>query len=364
MPPESSRITARDDAHAPSPTRATAYRPSTHHEHEPAHPPAGAAPPAWCCPTCRGALHPHGAAALTCQQGHEWRIVDGIPRFVPRDNYAAAFGAQWRTYRRTQLDSHTGHPISAERLRRCVGPALEARLGAPGTRQVLEVGCGAGRFTEVLLATGASVTSVDLSEAVDANQQNFPQSACHRIAQADVYALPFTPGQFDVVFCLGVVQHTPDPGRTLARLYEQVRPGGWLVVDHYARDVGWALSLKPLYRAVLKRLTPAAGLVWTHRLVDAFLPLHARLHRNRLAHRLLGRVSPVMHYYAVYPLDETQQREWALLDTHDSLTDWYKHRRTPVELRELLGALGATAIWCEPGGIGVEARCRRPGAGV
>ena len=64
--------------------------------------------------------------------------------------YADAFGLQWKQYRLTQLDSHTGSPITAERARRCLGD-IASSLGG---KQVLEIGCGAGRFTEVLLGLG------------------------------------------------------------------------------------------------------------------------------------------------------------------------------------------------------------------
>ncbi|HEY0787434.1 MAG TPA: methyltransferase domain-containing protein, partial [Thermoanaerobaculia bacterium] len=88
-------------------------------------------------------------------------------------SYADAFGAQWRRYSRTQLDSYTGTTISRDRLRRCLGEELWEGLSG---RKVLEAGCGAGRFTEVLLERGAILTSVDLSDAVVANAENFPPS--------------------------------------------------------------------------------------------------------------------------------------------------------------------------------------------
>jgi hypothetical protein len=48
-----------------------------------------------------------------------------------------------------------------------------------------------------------------------------------------------------------------------------------------------------------------------------------------------------------------------LLDTHDSL-DEFKHCRDKKELIGILNSLGGQDIWCEYGGIGVEARTRRP----
>jgi SAM-dependent methyltransferase len=304
---------------------------------------------------------------LVCGGGHEWPVRSGIGRLVPGEtNYADAFGLQWAVYRRTQLDSHTGTTISADRVRRCLGPDVIDRLRFGETADVLEVGCGAGRFTEVLLGfPKARVTSVDYSSAVEANAANCPQDDRHRVVQADLRRLPFEPMRFDVVLCLGVVQHTPDPEESIARLYEQVKPGGWLVIDHYTYNLG--LFTKPgwLLRPILKRLPPGRGLAWTDRLVGLCFPVHRALRRPRLLQKAVAALSPVYTYFHVFPeLDDRQQREWALLDTHDALTDWYKHLRSPRQIERALTGLGAEAVRCARGGNGVEARCRRPSAAV
>jgi SAM-dependent methyltransferase len=222
----------------------------------------------------------------------------------------------------------------------------------------VECGCGAGRFTEVLLDRGAVVTSVDVTGAVDANQKTFPQGPAHRIAQADILGLPFEPRRFDVVFCLGVIQHTPSPELTIARLYEHVRPGGWLVFDHYAYRLGWYLSLKPLYRRALRRLPAEKGMRYTERLVDLFLPLHGR---SRLLQMLVGRISPVYSYYGrTRGLSDEVHRSLALLDTYDGLMDWYKWFRTQAQIRRILEQLRLERIWIASGGNGIEARGRRP----
>jgi hypothetical protein len=94
--------------------------------------------------------------------------VNGIPRFVPARNYAANFGFQWNRFRRTQLDSGTGLPISRDRFQRATGWSRDTLAGA----RVLDVGCGAGRFAEVALSLGASVVAIDYSSAVDACRAN------------------------------------------------------------------------------------------------------------------------------------------------------------------------------------------------
>ena len=293
---------------------------------------------------------------MRCPQGHSIPVVGGIPRFVGDDNYAAHFGEQWKRYRLTQLDSYIGKPISHDRVRRCFGKLWPLVANSC----VLECGCGAGRFTEVLLREGARVASVDLSQAVEAHLETFPINDRHLLAQADILALPFAPRAFDFVVCLGVIQHTPSPERTIAALYEQVRPGGWLILDHYAFDYRWYTKTAPLFRAVLKRMRPERSLRITERLVNALLPLHRATAHRPLQRAIVSRISPVLTHYITYPeLGDELQRQWALLDTHDALTDWYKHFRSREQIQQTLEGLGARNIECAYGGNGVEARAQR-----
>lgn len=295
-----------------------------------------------------------------CEKGCQYPIVSKIPRFVSSDNYSQAFGEQWKRYRKTQLDSYTGVPITETRLRRCLGEELWNNLKG---KQILEAGCGAGRFTEILLKKGAIVTSVDLSEAVEANQENFPQNENHRIAQANILAFPFTPQQFDIVLCLGVVQHTPDPEETLSALYDQVKKGGCLVIDHYTYtySLSYYLRTATILRLFMRDLPRGKTIKITERIVNTFLPLHKGFRDFPLGRLLLNRISPVACYYHNLPeLNDELQKEWALLDTHDSLTDYYKHFRTREQILAALVKLGLTDIWCEYGGNGVEARGCRP----
>jgi 2-polyprenyl-3-methyl-5-hydroxy-6-metoxy-1,4-benzoquinol methylase len=304
------------------------------------------------------------ADGLACEAGHRYPATLGIPRLVVSESaYTDAFGEQWNKYRTTQLDSYTGSTITRDRLRRCLGEELWARLQGVDGVSVLETGCGAGRFTEVLLALpGACVTSTDLSSAVDANQVNCPPSPRHRVLQCDIYRLPFVPAGFDVVLCLGVVQHTPDPEATIAALYAHVKPGGWLVIDHYAPSVSQYTKVSALLlRPVLKRLPVRVGTVVTEALTKLFFPLHRAVKGRRLLQMALSRVSPLLTYFQAYPqLDDGLQYEWALLDTHDALTDYYKHLRSAPQIASTLQALGAQDVWVAKGGNGVEARCQKP----
>ena len=134
-------------------------------------------------------------------------IVKGIPRFCKDENYADSFGFQWNTFDSTQLDSYSSSDLTELRFYASTGWTPQDL----GSSSVLEVGSGAGRFTEVFLRTTKGILfSVDYSSAVDANLRNNIRFAERlKLAQASIYELPFADNSFDKVFCLGVLQHTP-----------------------------------------------------------------------------------------------------------------------------------------------------------
>ena len=290
--------------------------------------------------------------------GERVPIVRAVPRFVGSESYASAFGLQWTLHSHTQLDSRMGASLSRIRLERCLGKSLSEVSGL----RVLEAGCGAGRFTELLVRAGALVHAIDLSTAVDANRLNIGDAPNYVVAQADLRDLPFPSRTFDVVLCLGVLQHTPSPEASIAALWRMVAPGGLLVIDHYTWTLSRLTKLGPLYRQILKRLAPARAKRITDALVGLFFPLHWSVRRMPILQMLLSRVSPCLAYCHIFPeLTRAQLEDWCRLDTYDELTDYYKRLRSVGSIRRTLTALGATDITAYRRGIVVEARCRKPG---
>lgn len=285
-------------------------------------------------------------------------IKSGIPRFVDNENYASAFGEQWKKFRLTQLDSYTGVPASRIRTERCFGSELFNQLK---DSSVLEAGCGAGRFTEILLEEGAYVTSFDLSDAVDANVVNTPINDTHRIFQGDITKIPFKEQQYDFVVCLGVIQHTPNPEETIEHLFQQVKPGGALIIDHYTYTLSHYTKTTGILRFFIKRLSPEKGMRVTEKITKVFFPLHKAVRKVYPLQALLSRISPVHSYYFGYPdLSHEHQYQWSLLDTHDSLTDWYKHHRTRGQLEKHLRKIGGVNVYAAKSSHGIDARCSRP----
>jgi SAM-dependent methyltransferase len=306
----------------------------------------------------------NGSSELICEAGCRVPIVNNIPRFVGSESYAAGFGLQWTAFRKTQLDSHSGLTISHDRLVGALGDVLDVVRD----KSVLEVGCGAGRFTEVLLAAGARVVAFDLSTAVDANFENCRNWPKYFVCQADIRHAPLAPHSFDFVICLGVIQHTPSPEETIAALASYVRPGGALVIDHYALDYPRNFAQRNL-RRLLIRLPANISRMAAISLARLLIPLHKLTWNERRGvwriRRLLRSVSPLIDYYEVYQkLGKERLAEWSILDTHDTLTDYYKHLRTTQQIEECLRSCGLREITAYYGGNGIEARARRPASQV
>jgi SAM-dependent methyltransferase len=269
------------------------------------------------------------SGTLVSTAGHRYPIVDGIPRFVGDGNYASNFGFQWNRFRETQLDSRSGQRISHDRFFRFSkwDPSEMAN------RWVLDVGCGAGRFTEIALATGANVVAVDYSSAVDACWANHRGHPRLHVVQGDISRLPFSPGRFDYAFCLGVLQHTPQPREAFMALPRQLVPGGRLVVDIYPwmlRNVFWS---KYWLRPFTKSIPPEILFSQVERLVRALLPLSRVVGRIPLFGRRLTYLLPIVNYDGVYPLSRQQLYEWAVLDTFDMLSPAHDHPQTLATMR-------------------------------
>lgn len=261
-------------------------------------------------------------AGLTDDTGHLFPQKDGVHIMVKNQDYTGNFGYQWNRFQTTQLDNISGINLSKDRFFAETGWDPKALDG----QQVLEVGSGAGRFTQVLLAqTNAEVYSVDYSEAVFANYRNNGPNKRLHLFQASVYELPFAPAQFDKVFCFGVLQHTPDVERTVASLISMVKPGGELVVDFYPIKGWWTkLHAKYIFRPFTKKMSHEKLLSLINKNADRLIGTYRFFDRIGIG-RFVNRFLPVCDIKGTLPenLNKTQLREMVVLDTFDMFSPEY-----------------------------------------
>lgn len=277
------------------------------------------------CPDCRSDLL-QAPGRLTCPAcTKEFPVIDGIPRFVSGQLHEN-FSVQWKKFSDVQLDSRNGTECSRTRLLEQSGLNPEDFAG----KEILEVGCGAGRFTEVLCGFSAKMLSLDYSGAVEActaSNSRFIEGGRLLTAQADIFRLPVPSRGFDVVVGYGMLQHTGNAERALRCLWECVRPGGLLLVDRYLLSWSHIDPVKYIARPLLKRLPPIELLSLSESVCSALVPFYRfllpRLRGGgaaRFARLLLNR-GPI----AAYPLNLEAQGilrpdiafRWSVLDTFD-----------------------------------------------
>jgi 2-polyprenyl-3-methyl-5-hydroxy-6-metoxy-1,4-benzoquinol methylase len=267
-------------------------------------------------------------------------IAGGIPRFVEPDNYAASFGQQWNAFREVQLDSANGASYSRRRFDAEVGWAEDELRG----KWLLDAGCGAGRFAEVSAARGANLVALDLSSAVDAAAKTLARFPNADVVQGSILDPPFRRGAFDFCYCIGVIQHTPDPPRAIRTLAGAVRPGGKFAFTMYGRRWYTKLYAKYLVRPLTKRMRPATLLAAIETTMPFFFPLTDALFRAPLIGKLAGFTIPIANDPSMTELTREQRYRLAILDTFDMLAPQHDHPMTWQEMERELRAAGA-ARW-------------------
>src|SRR6185436_4205316 len=274
---------------------------------------------------------------LTCKQCEAvYPITAGIPRFVASDNYSASFGYQWNSFKAEQIDSMNGTGLSAERLCSETGWTPEWMRG----KWILDVGCGAGRFLDVASRNECEVVGVDLSNATDAARANLEDRRNVHLVQASVYALPFRSGSFDGCYCLGVIQHTPDPEASLRALPRVLKQGGRLAVTVYERKPWTKLNAKYLLRPLTKRLNQKALLYSIKGVMPVLFPITEVAFRIPYLGRVFRYAIPVANYVEESRLTSRQRYGWAVLDTFDMLAPQYDQPRTQSEVETVLRGAG------------------------
>lgn len=295
-----------------------------------------------CCPSCKKDLGISGVkddrnrikeGQIVCTScDKEWEIRNYVPRFVDYGKYANSFGEQWKSFAKTQLDSSK---IKESEIR--WNSEVNWTQEDLDNKMVIEFGSGAGRFVDIVSRRGAKIAiGVDITDAVDASQNNLGDRENVFFIQADFFQLPIKEGSLDNAYSVGVLHHTPNPEDAFYKMVEVVHDKGNIALGLYeislyhrpnrnslsvvTKDLLWALNI---WRCEFFRF-------FTTKIPDKIFLAYCKY------------FVPILHYinkvpilrYVRYLFPSTCYRhlpvEWSMLDTNDTyatkIVHQYRHK--------------------------------------
>lgn len=107
-------------------------------------------------------------------------------------------------------------------------------------KRVLDIGCGGGILSDSMARKGAEVTGIDLSsKALKVAQLHALEAGTKNVSYREVSAEALAqeqPASFDVVTCMEMLEHVPDPSSVVRACATLVKPGGWVFFSTINRN--------------------------------------------------------------------------------------------------------------------------------
>jgi 2-polyprenyl-3-methyl-5-hydroxy-6-metoxy-1,4-benzoquinol methylase len=299
------------------------------------------------CLSCGAKLDNNDGGGYVCPAcKRAYPKVNGIARFVDAQHYAASFGFQWHRYQKTQLD-HDEVRESEQNFRMKTALRPEELAG----KLVLDVGCGMGRFAEVATRWGARVVGIDLSAAAEVAAKNLADRDFVAF-QADVFALPFAPESFDVIYSVGVLHHTPDCEAAVKALGKYLKPGGVLAVWLYSGYNKW-YRFSDFWRRYTHRMKPET----LHSILKVAVPVFYNTQQVLKKVPVVGRpAAGLLHH--VFPVNRQKNPENRMLDTFDWYSPKYQSKHTYEQVFRWYEAMGMDDM--RIGEFAIAVRGRKP----
>jgi SAM-dependent methyltransferase len=210
-----------------------------------------------------------------------------------------------------------------------------------------------GRFAEVATRWGARVVGVDLSAAAEVAAKNLADRDFVAF-QSDVFALPFAPESFDVIYSIGVLHHTPDCEAAVKTLDKYLKPGGLLVVWLYSGYNKW-YRFSDFWRRYTHKMKPEN----LHRILKFAVPFFYNLNQGLKRVPLVGPPLAGM-IHLVFPVNRQNNPEARMLDTFDWYSPKYQSKHTYEQVFRWYEAMGMEDM--RVGEISIAVRGRKPAA--
>ena len=265
---------------------------------------------------------------------HEKKVHD-LSENIYKFKYTDSFSFQWKRFNITQQDSYTKQQLTYRRL----VDNTKWKLSNFKKKKLLEVGSGAGRFTEIFLKSGCYLFTIDSSKSIFTNFANYKKKInkrFHFYIRTSTEQNIFKNNSFDYVFCYGVIQHTKNPLATIDFLINKTKPGGLLSIDLYRKFYFPMCYTTPKYiwRPITTKMNKKKLLQIIKKYIPYYLPFDTFIKKTfgKFGLILAGLIPiPCWNYYYLN-LSKEEKTQWAILDTFDALSAKYDYPFTINEI--------------------------------
>jgi SAM-dependent methyltransferase len=286
------------------------------------------------CPACASSLdldvNERGdgeirTGVLRCSRdGRVFPVTRFIPRFVDADTYADSFSRQ-RLYVRQHFQHYGDDRSGDTQFLPTTGFTAEQIRAA----LTLDVGCGYGRFVDVVERMGGRVVGVDLStHSIDLAHDFVGLRPNVHLVQADLFHLPFRREVFDQAYAIGVLHHTPDTGAAFHAILPYIRHGGQIAVWVYHPSMKVSVNR---WRRITTRLPPRWVYGWCIVNQVLFSWIRALPGGGRFS-RLIPGAAPGQPFWM------------RVLSDFDDLSPRFAHVHTPEEVRQWFEEAGLEEV--------------------
>jgi len=178
---------------------------------------------------------------------------------------------------------------------------LQALAGDLSSQRILDVGCGGGILAESMARESAEVTGIDLSaRALQVARLHSLDSGValdYQLISAEDFAAQH-PASFDIVTCMEMLEHVPDPASVVRACAALLRPGGWLFLSTLNRNLK-SFALAIVGAEYLLRLLPRGTHSYEHFIRPSELATQVRA-AGLLPERITGLTyNPLTRHYAL-----------------------------------------------------------------
>ena len=178
---------------------------------------------------------------------------------------------------------------------------IERLAGGLAGKRVVDVGCGGGILAESMAGRGAQVTGIDLADkplkVAMLHGLEAGSRVDYRLVSAEDLAAE-SPEAFDVVTCMELLEHVPDPASTVAACARLAKPGGWVFFSTINRNAK-AFAFAIVGAEYVLRLLPRGTHEYARFIKPSELAAHARAAGLAMADLTGMTYNPLARTYAL-----------------------------------------------------------------